>query len=427
MSSNYTQYLGAKRCCELKAQGPQGPQGSQGAAAVGGMGYQGNTGTQGYQGATGRSCAGPTGAQGAPGLTGPQGATGAQGVEGVPGGSGLILYYNYSAPITQSGFPAGTFPLQRSINIAPITVSPSPLSELWRLEPYVTNPFTISGGTYQSVIYAAGTGTIQITSIFDEAGAQVAYDSNTVTVTGTVTPYILLGIISSTPATFNTTTNRYINLEFTITGSVDITYQDGSAYSNISFITPILVQGSTGPIGATGAQGFTGATGAVGVTGFTGAQGFTGATGAVGVTGAQGFTGSTGAVGVTGVTGAVGVTGPIGATGAVQITTSVTTLFLAGNQITIPTQTTPIAYYSVSNGAAVSTLSTVLFTTPLSAGYQAIVYISGTATTLAASILNLQLNYNSPISLAVAPGTPYAILTIYSDGSLYYGNVVAYY
>ena len=45
MSSNYTQYLGAKRCCDLKVQGPQGPQGAQG--------FQGATGAQGATGVLG--------------------------------------------------------------------------------------------------------------------------------------------------------------------------------------------------------------------------------------------------------------------------------------------------------------------------------------------------------------------------------------
>jgi len=53
MSSNYTQYLGAKRCCDLKVQGPQGVTGP---VSIGPMGYQGSTGAQGFQGATGRSC-----------------------------------------------------------------------------------------------------------------------------------------------------------------------------------------------------------------------------------------------------------------------------------------------------------------------------------------------------------------------------------
>lgn len=64
MSLNYSQYLGARKCCDLKVQGPQGPQGATGPSAIGPMGYQGATGPQGYQGATGRSCLGPTGPQG---------------------------------------------------------------------------------------------------------------------------------------------------------------------------------------------------------------------------------------------------------------------------------------------------------------------------------------------------------------------------
>jgi hypothetical protein len=78
MSTNYIQYLGAKRCCDLKVQGPQGPQGVTGPVSVGPMGYQGATGVTGPQGATGRGCAGPTGAQGPQGPAGgAQGATGA--------------------------------------------------------------------------------------------------------------------------------------------------------------------------------------------------------------------------------------------------------------------------------------------------------------------------------------------------------------
>jgi hypothetical protein len=93
--SNYSQYLGAKRCCDLKVQGPQGYQGAQGPSAIGGMGPQGATGVQGYQGATGRGCRGTTGAQGPPGVTGPaggpqglQGATGATGAQGFQGTTG---------------------------------------------------------------------------------------------------------------------------------------------------------------------------------------------------------------------------------------------------------------------------------------------------------------------------------------------------
>jgi len=94
--SSYTQYLGSKRCCDLRGQGPQGAQGPQGTPAVGPVGYQGSTGSTGPQGATGRSCRGPTGAQGPAGPAGgAQGATGPSGLGGFTGswgsetGSGL--------------------------------------------------------------------------------------------------------------------------------------------------------------------------------------------------------------------------------------------------------------------------------------------------------------------------------------------------
>jgi len=70
--SNYSQYLGAQRCCDFRGQGPVGPQGPAGPAAIGPMG---NTGSEGPTGATGRSCKGPTGPAGSPsGLTGPTGS-----------------------------------------------------------------------------------------------------------------------------------------------------------------------------------------------------------------------------------------------------------------------------------------------------------------------------------------------------------------
>ena len=43
---NYSQYLGAQRCCNLKTQGPVGPAGPTGPAAVGpGISFGGVTGT----------------------------------------------------------------------------------------------------------------------------------------------------------------------------------------------------------------------------------------------------------------------------------------------------------------------------------------------------------------------------------------------
>jgi hypothetical protein len=45
--ADYSQYLGAQRCCDLRGQGPQGIQGPTGPAAVGQRGYTGYTGPTG--------------------------------------------------------------------------------------------------------------------------------------------------------------------------------------------------------------------------------------------------------------------------------------------------------------------------------------------------------------------------------------------
>lgn len=58
---NYSQYLGAQRCCDIRVQGPQGPIGLPGPASIGPMGY---TGSVGATGPTGKGCRGPTGPQG---------------------------------------------------------------------------------------------------------------------------------------------------------------------------------------------------------------------------------------------------------------------------------------------------------------------------------------------------------------------------
>jgi len=62
-SRNYIDYLGQKRCCDLRGQGPQGPTGLKGDSAVGAQGVTGPTGTAGVTGPTGRNCIGPTGSK----------------------------------------------------------------------------------------------------------------------------------------------------------------------------------------------------------------------------------------------------------------------------------------------------------------------------------------------------------------------------
>ena len=98
--SSYTQYLGLKKCCDLRGLGPQGPAGPTGAQGpIGAYGQTGATGNKGNTGPTGRSCkgdtgpagpaGGPTGETGPTGFTGPQGLTGPQGIQGLTGPTGL--------------------------------------------------------------------------------------------------------------------------------------------------------------------------------------------------------------------------------------------------------------------------------------------------------------------------------------------------
>jgi hypothetical protein len=96
-SRNYSEYLGARRCCNISSAGPQGPQGVPGMAGPIGFqgatgpsgGAQGATGAQGFTGATGSvGITGATGAQGVTGATGAQGFTGATGAQGFTGATG---------------------------------------------------------------------------------------------------------------------------------------------------------------------------------------------------------------------------------------------------------------------------------------------------------------------------------------------------
>ena len=69
---NYSQYLGAQKCCDIRTQGPAGPQGPPGPSAIGPKGPTGDPGMS-FTGPTGRGCRGPTGPSGGP--TGPTGSS----------------------------------------------------------------------------------------------------------------------------------------------------------------------------------------------------------------------------------------------------------------------------------------------------------------------------------------------------------------
>ena len=106
--SSYTNYLGARRCCENKLVGPQGPKGDQGnGGPIGPAGVTGSTGYTGARGPTG--CKGNTGGSGATGPTGPLGGpTGPTGLNGT-GDTGPTGMTGFGAT-GETGFTGDTGP-----------------------------------------------------------------------------------------------------------------------------------------------------------------------------------------------------------------------------------------------------------------------------------------------------------------------------
>ena len=163
--------------------------------------------------------------------------------------------------------------------------------------------------------------------------------------------------------------------------------------------------------------------------------------------GPKGDTGSNGIIGPTGPTGrsckgptgpagpASGLTGPVGPSGPASIDTSINAATYGSSTLTIPAQSVPLAYYSVTLPNAGDVINTINFTS-FPTGYQAIIFVNGTAGTLinpciiASTISGVHTNLNSNIQL-IGPSNPgnlkYATINITYDGSLHYANIVAYY
>ena len=143
--------------------------------------------------------------------------------------------------------------------------------------------------------------------------------------------------------------------------------------------------------------------------------------------GAQGVTGPTGPS-LTGPTGR-SCKGPTGEPGPTQIDIAVTALTLAGTTVIVPTQNYPIQYYSLDFTGGNTSLTTLTFTS-LPAGYQAIIFINGNDAfnhTISCPLSGITyINYNS-VQTLTASGTPTAVLTVYSDGTYKYGNLVLMY
>jgi len=288
---NYSQYLGAQRCCNLKVQGPIGPQGPAGPVSIGPPGYTGPPG-QSYTGPTGRGCRGPTGPSGGP--IGDTGATGPAGSVGTLGpGTGSVLVENFGVAYYSDTLHVTDTQVDISGNFIPTksnTYSLGLTGARWR-------EIFIGPG---SLNIAGPTGSVPATIGSNLAG--LAYSQF-----GFVTPFINIG-----PA---------IN-EFAPLGTIGGWNIFGTGPSGGYFNDLRAQLINTGGSGFTGPSysliynnGYTGDTGPTGLQGLQGLTGYTGPTGLQGITGFTGPQGPTGDASLTGATGQTGPTGPQGIPG----------------------------------------------------------------------------------------------------------------
>lgn len=186
----------------------------------------------------------------------------------------------------------------------------------------------------------------------------------------------------------------------------------------------IPTQGPPGPVGPNGV----GLIGQMGSTGPNG-QSVTGPTG-------RGCLGPTGPLGSN-----MGSTGPTGSNNYNYVNTSILSAVynLSTSTITLPAPSTIVSYYTVLiTGGNLTTINA----TSLPAGYQATVLVGTTSTTTPSTVTisnanNVQVsNYGSVSNpnlgnvtltlLAQTIGYPqYVSITILSDGTYYYANVIA--
>jgi len=259
--TNYTQYLGSQRCCDLRGQGPKGDTGPTGASAIGQKGPKGDTG---YTGPTG-----PRGDTGSDGVTGPRGFTGSDGVTGPRGFTGSD---GMTGPKGDTGSDGMTGPKGDTGSDG------------------VTGPRGFTGGDGMTGP-KGDTGSDGVTGPRGFTGSD-----------GMTGP-------KGDTGSDGVTGPRGFTGSDGVTGPRGVTGSDGVTGP----------KGDTGSDGVTGPRGFTGGDGMTGPRGFTGSDGMTGPkgdTGSDGVTGPRGFTGSDGMTGPRGFTGSDGVTGPRGFTGS---------------------------------------------------------------------------------------------------------------
>ena len=277
--ANYSQYLGAQRCCSLQGQGPIGPQGPPGPASIGPKGETGYPGIQGPTGATGRSCRGPTGPPGSTsGLTGATGPAGDANISGP--GTGSILLRNGS-----------------SIYYSDIaTMDEEAMNISGNIIPNLSNVYTLglTGSRWREIFM--GPGSLNISGPTGSVPATIGSNLSGIAYSqfGFATPFLNVGPNINPLAPLGTIGG------WQIYG----TGPSGGAFTDL--VAQLINTGGSGLQGPAYSLLFNN-----GYTGATGSQGPTGSQGLTGVTGSQGPTGSQG---IQGITGPTGVTGPTGST-----------------------------------------------------------------------------------------------------------------
>ena len=283
--NTYSNYLAAKRCCDLRGLGPQGPMGPTGEQGpIGSYGYTGPTGPEGTSSNTGST--GPTGLQGIQGSTGPtglqgiQGSTGPTGPEGTSsntgstGPTGLQGIQGSTGPTGLQGIQGSTGPTGIGINIgntgygnvvlydsntstfyksATIYTSTGPTGDIVNVDgniyPVVDNFYSLGTPTQRWKDLNIGPGTIFIIGTTGQTGTIGLNNGIVYTAGGFATPYTAfskLGLVGPTGPTGPTGT---IGWKVGPTGNV---YDDSFDLVAQAFIT--VGTGLTGLTGFVGPQ-----------------------------------------------------------------------------------------------------------------------------------------------------------------------------
>jgi len=279
--NDYSEYLGARRCCTTKTAGLQGPQGPRG--VQGDEGAQGPPGSQGPQGNGDTGDTGPTGLQGARGIngilgktgdTGPTGPTGFQGPQGEQGQQGV----GGTNSLLGSFFnPDNTFLLAN--NLKTLNLTDTYINQGVFLAPSLLNPGSNSIYVSQDGVYKVETTVNSQNTDGDEYELSFVHSVNGVQVPNTTS---LFSISNSGVGTINTITSGSTNSHFIRLVSGDELTTSTLSNKNItlrrrgatpgftlgpSFSTNVYLLPYAGIDGVGGATGATGATGPTGPTG----------------------------------------------------------------------------------------------------------------------------------------------------------------